>query len=74
MQEKKYLGEMTDANVSAIFHGAADFIRRELSCGKFQIYAYAIDGLIAAATADHPGSGSGHHGESVSKSYARQHL
>lgn len=51
MQKKKYLGEMTDANVSAIFHGAADFIRRELSCGKFQIYAYAIDGLIAAATA-----------------------
>lgn len=51
MQEKKYLGEMTDANVSAIFHGAADFIRRELSCGEFQIYAYAIDGLIAAATA-----------------------
>ena len=51
MQEKKYLGEMTDANVSAIFKGAADFIRRELKCGTFQLYAYAIDGLIASSAA-----------------------
>lgn len=51
MQEKRYPGDMTDANVSAIFDGAADFIRRELKCGKFKIYAYAIDGLIAAAYA-----------------------
>ncbi len=46
-----YPGEMTDANVSHIFRDAADFIRRELRCGQFKIYAYAIDGLIAAAYA-----------------------
>ena len=51
MQGKKYPGEMTDANVSAIFDGAADFIRRELICGDHTVYAYAIDGLIASATA-----------------------
>lgn len=42
---------MTDENVSKQFEGAADFIRRELRCGKHTVYAYAIDGLIAAATA-----------------------
>ena len=46
-----YPGEMTDGNVSKIFEGAADFIRRELQCGKYKIYAYAIDGLIASAYA-----------------------
>ena len=51
MQEKRYHGEMTDENVSAIFHNAADFIRREIKCGSHTIYAYAIDGLIASATA-----------------------
>lgn len=51
MQEKKYKGEMTDANVSEVFNGAADFIRRELKCGAFQLYAYAIDGLIASGAA-----------------------
>ena len=51
MPEKSYTGEMTDANVSHIFRGAADFIRRELRCGEFQLYAYAIDGLIASAYA-----------------------
>lgn len=51
MQEKKYPGEMTDTNVQKIFGGAADFIRRELKCGNFKLYAYAIDGLIAAAYA-----------------------
>ena len=51
MQEKRYHGEMTDENVSAIFRGAADFIRRELQCGVHAVYAYAIDGLIASATA-----------------------
>lgn len=47
----KYTGEMTDANIRNIFRDAADFIRRELRCGKHTLYAYAIDGLIAAATA-----------------------
>ncbi len=51
MQEKTYIGEMTDANISHIFRDAADFIRRELLCGKFTVYAYAIDGLIASAYA-----------------------
>lgn len=51
MLEKTYSGEMTDDNVSSIFRDAADFIRRELRCGEFKIYAYAIDGLIASAYA-----------------------
>lgn len=51
MPEKSYFGEMTDKNVSNIFRDAADFIRRELRCGEFTVYAYAIDGLIAAAYA-----------------------
>ena len=51
MQEMAYPGEMTDTNVCNIFQDAADFIRRKLRCGEFQIYAYAIDGLIAAAYA-----------------------
>ncbi|MBQ8358346.1 MAG: spore germination protein [Oscillospiraceae bacterium] len=51
MPERTYPGEMTDENVSHIFREAADFVRRELRCGTFKIYAYAIDGLIAAAYA-----------------------
>ena len=42
---------MTDENIQAIFQDAADFIRRELRCGSFRLYAYAIDGLIAASAA-----------------------
>lgn len=42
-----YPGAMTDENISAIFEGAGDFIRRPLSCGGFQLYAYAIDGLTS---------------------------
>ena len=44
-------GEMTDQNISHIFRDAADFVRRELRCGDFALYAYAIDGLVAAAYA-----------------------
>lgn len=51
MPEKAYFGDMTDANISTIFRDAADFMRRELRCGAFKIYAYAIDGLIASAYA-----------------------
>ncbi len=43
--------QMTDVDVCNIFKDAADFIRRELICKGFTIYAYAIDGLIAAAYA-----------------------
>ena len=46
-----YTGEMTDENIRNIFTGAADFIRRELYCGEFKLYAYAIDGLIASGDA-----------------------
>lgn len=42
---------MTDERITAIFDGAGDFIRRELCCGKFQLFAYAIDGLVSSADA-----------------------
>jgi len=51
MAEKTYFGEMTDENISGIFRGAADFIRRELHCENHTLYAYAVDGLIASAYA-----------------------
>lgn len=52
MQQKTtYPGPLTDENISHIFRDAADFIRRELRCGAFTVYAYAIDGLIASAYA-----------------------
>ena len=49
MRYQNYPGEMTDKNISTIFRDAADFIRRELSCGEFKLYAYAIDGLVASS-------------------------
>lgn len=51
MSRSVYPGEMTDANVCYIFRDAADFIRRELICDEYTLYAYAIDGLIAAGSA-----------------------
>lgn len=42
---------MTDTAVSSRFEGAGDFIRRELHCGIFTLYAYAIDGLVSGADA-----------------------
>ena len=42
---------MTDAAGSAVFQEAGDFIRRELHCGQFTLYAYAIDGLVSGADA-----------------------
>lgn len=51
MERNKYAGEMTDENIYAIFDGAGDFIRRELDCGGFRLFAYAIDGLVASADA-----------------------
>lgn len=51
MTEPTYTGELTDENISHIFENAADFIRRELRCGEYTLYAYAIDGLIASAYA-----------------------
>ena len=42
---------MTDEKITAIFDGAGDFIRRELHCSGFKLYAYAIDGLVSSADA-----------------------
>ena len=38
---------MTDREISGKFEGAEDFIRRQLRCGSFALYAYAIDGLTS---------------------------
>ena len=46
-----YPGEMTDRDIGHVFRDAADFVRREVKCGQFVLYAYAIDGLVAAGTA-----------------------
>lgn len=40
---------MTDAQIRKQFDGAGDFIARELDCGNYTLYAYAIDGLISGA-------------------------
>lgn len=40
---------MTDEKIRKQFDGAGDFIARELDCGNFTLYAYAIDGLISGA-------------------------
>ena len=48
MQEKSYIGQLTDTNITNIFRDAADFIRRELHCEGVTLYAYAIDGLVAS--------------------------
>ena len=44
-----YTGELTDANVCEIFQNAGDFVRRELCCAGFSIYAYSIDGLTSGS-------------------------
>lgn len=46
-QKPAYPGELSDENIRKIFEGAGDFIHRKLRCGKFTLYAYAIDGLTA---------------------------
>lgn len=51
MEEMIYPGEMSDNDITHVFRDCADFVRRELRCGTFRLYAYAIDGLIAAAYA-----------------------
>lgn len=40
-------GQLTDQNIRAMFDGAGDFIARELRCGPWTLYSYAIDGLTA---------------------------
>lgn len=51
MEQPQYPGAVTDENIQKLFEGSGDFIRRELRCGDWTLYAYAIDGLIASATA-----------------------
>ena len=46
--ERPYAAELNDQNLSAIFEGCDDFIRRELWAGGQAVYAYAIDGLVAS--------------------------
>ena len=38
---------VTDGEIRSQFDGAEDFIVRELACGGFTLYAYAIDGLVS---------------------------
>ena len=42
---------MTDSQICDAFAQAEDLIRRELRCGEFTLYAYAIDGLVNGADA-----------------------
>ncbi len=49
--EPVYPGEMTDGNIRAIFEEAGDFNVRELKCGQWTLYAYAIDGLTSGGDA-----------------------
>lgn len=44
---QRYPGKLTDGNIRRIFSGAGDFVARELYCGSFLLYAYAIDGLTS---------------------------
>ena len=51
MEKPMYPGALTDENIRAIFDGAADFIVRQVRCGAFLLYAYAIDGLVSGGDA-----------------------
>lgn len=42
-----YPGAVNDRNISDIFQGAGDFVRRKLRCGNFTLYIYSIDGLTS---------------------------
>lgn len=39
--------KLEDECIRKIFGGSADFVTRELRCGEFILYAYAIDGLTS---------------------------
>ena len=42
---------ITDENIRSQFQKAGDFIAREIKCGGFTLYAYAIDGLTSGSDA-----------------------
>lgn len=43
--------QITDGNIRSLFQKSGDFIARELKCGGFTLYAYAIDGLTSGGDA-----------------------
>lgn len=47
-QDLMYPGPLNDEHICRIFRDAADFVRRKLRCGQWELYAYAIDGLTAS--------------------------
>ena len=47
LPDGRYLGAISDENISAIFDGAGDFIRRELRIKAHTLYIYALDGLTS---------------------------
>jgi hypothetical protein len=47
VRNPQYPGDLSDANIRAIFSDAADFNVRRLQCGEYILYAYAIDGLTS---------------------------
>ena len=49
MEKPMYPGEVTDENISAVFAGAGDFVRRVLRCGDHTLFIYSIDGLTSGA-------------------------
>ena len=51
MSKPMYPGALTDENIRKIFDGAGDFVYRQLHCGAFTLYAYAIDGLTSGGDA-----------------------
>lgn len=40
---------MTHEDIMRMFEGAGDFVARELNCGCFELWAYAIDGLTSGS-------------------------
>ena len=41
------MNDLTHRNICKKFSGASDFFTRKIFCGTFELYAYAIDGLIS---------------------------
>lgn len=38
---------LSHEKICAVFDGASDFVAREVTCGDFLLYVYAIDGLVS---------------------------
>lgn len=48
---EKYQGALTDENICRIFQDANDFIARQIQCGGWNVYFYAIDGITSSGDA-----------------------